>query len=122
MVAHTWVGRHEVWLDHELVGREASLQELLPHELRERDVPAHPPGPRTQQPMHAQHHCHRSRRGAALPIARVHDPWPRHWPPKAILTEALLSKHHGLGAQEAVVVQRLYYGYLCCTGGVVDGG
>jgi D-alanyl-D-alanine carboxypeptidase/D-alanyl-D-alanine-endopeptidase (penicillin-binding protein 4) len=67
----TRVGRDEVRLDHDLPRREAALDELLAHELSERDVTAHPPRPGTEHSVHAQHHCYRTGRAAALPIAGV---------------------------------------------------
>src|SRR6266571_372583 len=122
MVSHTRVGRHEVWLDYDLIPPEPTLYKLVAHELRERDVPTHSPGPGTEQPVHAQHHCHRTRRAPAVSVARMDNSWPRHVPPETVFTDALLSKQHGFRAQEAIIVQGLYYGHPGVSGSVIHCG
>ena len=104
-----------------VVGKPA-LDELALGEMRQRDVAVDRVRPGAAPAVMRHHERHRGAGGAAVAVAAMRHGGPGDGLAQAVLADPALAQQLGLGAHEAVIVQRLDHGDAAPPGRLVGGG
>src|SRR6185437_9338222 len=102
------VDRQKIRFDLDPLCRQAALDEFAARELRKSEEGVDMALPRSKTAMHRKHARDAEAQHPAVAIAFVRDAGPGEGLAQAFLARLPLAEQQGVGAEKAVIVQRLH--------------